>query len=942
VSGIAGRGAELAEIEVVLDAVAGGERKLLVLRGEAGIGKTRLLDVVREGAVERRLNVLYGRATELEGDVPLAPVVDALEPAVRTLPAPALRDLGADQLRRLADVLPGIEDESADRWTPAVPAERWRLHRALGELLDVLGRRAPVALVLDDVHWADPVTLELLDHLLRRPPTRPHLIVLALRPGPVAERLAAARRSTGAGLELEIAPLERADAETLLGEIADPDARERLFRESGGNPLLLQELARAGSDGGPPGGIVEAIGEELRGLDGSARALLDAAAIVGDPFEVDLAAAVAGIERVDALAALDALVDRALVRSTDDARRFAFRHPVVRSAVYAGIPAGARLAGHEAAARELDGAPLPVRAHHLAHAAARGDIEAATTLRAAAAMVRPQAPAIAAEWLLAARRADPELGAEGLSTLAEALVEAGRLQEALAVVDEAVAGVDAARADAAASQDVGAADDEARIRLAIAGASVERQLGEHVAARARLEAALARHSADARLAARLRASLALAAYQRGDYEGMLRWAEEAANAPEAEASARAAGATMLALGLSIAGDEAAAAEAVETALAAFDEVTDEELVSAAELLTAVPWGLTGVERLHDALATAQRAATAVRAGGNGAVAVVFDTAAMLALAQLGRTREAIAAADLTDQAARVTGNDQTVQWVLWMRGWILLEHGDAAAAMTAAEESVALAERLEASWMVTVAGAVLGWALVEHGRCAEGRPLIAAYDSEPGWICRWAPPLVEASIGLGDLDTAATHAERAATYANALPLAGARAAAGRAGALVALARGDAARAAELALAAAADAERIDSMLDVARSRLLAGRALGGSDREAAIRELEAAERLAADAGVTRVADEAVRELRRLGRRVGRGGKRAAGDEGVAGLSTREREVAELVAEGLTNREIAARLFLSEKTIETHLSHTFGKLGVRSRAQVAAAIAAAAD
>lgn len=878
-SGIAGRGVELAAVESTLDAVVGGERKLLVLRGEAGIGKTRLLDVVRAGASERGLPVLYGRATELEGDVPLAPVIDAFEPSVRTLPATALRDLGADQVRRLADVLPGIEDESADRWAPAVPAERWRLHRALGELLDVLSRRAPVALVLDDVHWADPVTLELLDHLLRRPPARPHLIAIALRPGPAAERLAAARRSTGHGVELELSPLERADAESLLGEVADAGARERLFRESGGNPLLLQELARGGGDGGPPGGIVEAIGEELRGLDAPARALLDAAAVLGDPFEVDLAAAVAGIERTDALAALDLLASRAFVHSTDDARRFAFRHPVVRSAVYAGIPAGARLAGHDAAARALIDAPLPVRAHHLAHAAARGDVEAATTLRAAAALVRPQAPAIAADWLLAARRADPMLEAEGLSTLAESLVEAGRLQEGLAVVDEVAAVVDGT--DAAA----GGLEDEVRIRLAIAGASVERQLGQHVGARARLERALAGQPADGRLAARLIAALAMAAFQRGDYEGMFRWAAQAAHAPEAEPSARAALNAMLALGRSLSDDAAGVDEAVQASLAAFETLTDEEIVSAGELLTAVPWALTGVERPHEALATAQRAAAPVRAGGNGSVAVVLEIAAMLSLGQLGRTNEAIAAADLTEQAARVTGNDQAVQWTLWMRGWLLLEHGDAESAKATAEESVALAERLEASWLVTVAGAVLGWALVELGHPEEGRPLIAAYDSEPGWICRWTPPLVQASIALGDLDTARAHAERAAEYAGAMPLAGARAAAGRAGAMVALASGDAPRAAELALAAAADSERIDSVLDVARARLLAGRALGDTDREAAIRELSEAERLAEAAGVTRVRDEAVHEQRRLGRRVGRGGKRAAGCGGVAGLTT---------------------------------------------------------
>ena len=137
----------------------------------------------------------------------------------------------------------------------------------------------------------------------------------------------------------------------------------------------------------------------------------------------------------------------------------------------------------------------------------------------------------------------------------------------------------------------------------------------------------------------------------------------------------------------------------------------------------------------------------------------------------------------------------------------------------------------------------------------------------------------------------------------------------------------------------AEAERVDGALEAARARLVAGRALAGTDRDAALRELAAAAEAAAGAGAARVRDEALREQRRLGRRVGRGGERAAGEDGVAGLSAREREVAVLVADGRTNREIAARLFLSEKTIETVLSRVFRKLGVRSRVEVAAHVAA---
>jgi DNA-binding NarL/FixJ family response regulator len=166
-------------------------------------------------------------------------------------------------------------------------------------------------------------------------------------------------------------------------------------------------------------------------------------------------------------------------------------------------------------------------------------------------------------------------------------------------------------------------------------------------------------------------------------------------------------------------------------------------------------------------------------------------------------------------------------------------------------------------------------------------------------------------------------------------MAGARAAAGRAQALVALADHDAPRAAALALAASEEAEAAGAMLEAARDRLVAGRALLATARDDGVAQLIAAREQAARCGAPRVEDEARLALRRAGVRVGRGGPRAPGGEGLAMLSRREREITELVAEGLTNRQIGARLFLSEKTIETHLTRVFQKLGLRSRAQVAA-------
>ena len=283
-----GREAELEAIEEALDAVARGGRRLLIVRGEAGIGKTRLLAELRERAAAQRFVVLEGRATELERDVPFLPVVDAIEPSLPG--ADALAALGSERLAQLAQVLPGAAADGGD--ARGSGSERWRLHRALGELLALLADGRPLALLVDDVHWADPATFELLEHLLRRPPADSLLLALGARPGPAAERLLAARRAgdTAALVALDLRPLERGAAEALLADIPSPLERERLYEQSGGNPLLLGELARDGGTHAVPGGIVAAVRREVEALPDDARALVQAAAIAGDPFDLDLAA----------------------------------------------------------------------------------------------------------------------------------------------------------------------------------------------------------------------------------------------------------------------------------------------------------------------------------------------------------------------------------------------------------------------------------------------------------------------------------------------------------------------------------------------------------------------------------------------------------------------------------------------------------------------------
>lgn len=925
-----GRETELEAVGGALEAVVAGAGRLVLVRGQAGIGKTRLLEASRERAAALGMVVMEGRATELESDIPLAAVLDALEARLADVPDARLRELGDERLDQLSAVLPALRRRPVSTWASGSAGERWQLYRALRDVIDVLAAARPVALLLDDIHWADPATLEFVEHLMRRPPRGPHLILLSLRPGDAAERLAAAQRAASAdsSVFIELAPLDRGPADLLMERVDDPLERERLYRESGGNPLLLAEFVRLGATGEVPGGIIAAVRAELNDLPPLARGLLEGGAIAGDPFEVDLARVVAGLAQPEALDALDVLCNRELVWPTEHPRRFAFRHPVIRSAVYAAIPVGAQLRGHAAAAAELArvGAALPARARHLAHAATPGDMEAAAVLRAAAGLVRTRAPAIAADWLTAARRSDPSVGAEGLAELAEVLVDAGRLQAALQIVDQAAA--------------VTNADDrELAVRIAVAGASVERLLGRHIPAQRRLDRALATAPEDGWLAARLAADLALSAYVRGDAAEMARWADRARREEAADPLVRASATALFAVSHAYAGRMNAAHAEMDAALAATGSATDEQLAAVAELLMAVAWGAVALERLDAGLAVGRRAGVAARTAGNGSAAVPLDLAAVVALGLLGRIGEALDAADNAEQSARMTRNDQTTQWALWMRAWVLLEAGRLDEALPLAEESAALAERLDDSALVTIAGAVLGAVLVASGDPGRGRLLLADYDVEPGWICRWSPWLVEGDLASGDGEAAREHAARASAIAAAADLPGARAPASRAGALVAIAEQDLQRAEELARAALADSQRIGATLDGARARLLLGRALAPSDRDDAIAELTTAAQDAAEAGGDRVHDEAVRELRRLGRRVGRGGARASG-EGYAALSGREHEIAELVANGSTNREIAARLYLSEKTVERHMTHIFSKLGVRRRAEVAAQVTAA--
>jgi DNA-binding NarL/FixJ family response regulator len=205
--------------------------------------------------------------------------------------------------------------------------------------------------------------------------------------------------------------------------------------------------------------------------------------------------------------------------------------------------------------------------------------------------------------------------------------------------------------------------------------------------------------------------------------------------------------------------------------------------------------------------------------------------------------------------------------------------------------------------------------------------------------CVYYEPLALAELRRRRPEAAARYAGLAEAAADGLGLRVPTSLAQRARAAVLLETGDAAAAAELALASAAGAEKAGARIEAARSRTLAGRALrSAGERDSAITELQAAAKELEACGAVAYHGEAVRELRRLGVRIARrtrSGSQATG--GVASLTARERQLAELVWDRKTNPQIAAELFLSEKTVESHLRNIFHKLGASSRVEVARAI-----
>ncbi len=419
---LVGRADALRAFGAALDATGQGDCCFLGLVGEPGAGKTRLLGELATAAVGRGLVTLWGRAAEFEQEMPFGGVVDALDDQVESgLPSLATR-LGAGTCGLLATVLPSLRAAAPGPDGPAGPAPgrdmtgRYRIYRGMRRLLEDLADPDGVLLILDDVHWADNASVEFLDHLVRHPPRGRVLVAIAYRPAQASPRLAALLGpATGQRRQLTVGPLTFAETEELLGPGLSRPRCRMLHEASGGNPFYLEALARMdqhapltadGVDGSElPPAVRAALLLELDGLSPRARRVAQAAAVAADEFEPALAAVAAEVGEDEALAALNEMAARDIVRPAS-AGRLRFRHPLVRRATYDWAAAGWRLGAHARIAThlaEVRGAPAALRAHHVERSAPFGDQAAIATLLDAAREVAAHAPATAAHWLEAAR-----------------------------------------------------------------------------------------------------------------------------------------------------------------------------------------------------------------------------------------------------------------------------------------------------------------------------------------------------------------------------------------------------------------------------------------------------------------------------------------------------------------------------------------------------------
>ncbi|MCV7020726.1 helix-turn-helix transcriptional regulator [Mycolicibacterium aichiense] len=915
-----GRAAECRALRSVVSTVAGGDSQVLVLRGEAGVGKTALLGYLSEQASALRVLHVAG----IQSDMELAYA------GLQQLCAPLLEHLGdlPDPQRCALDVAfgRGVGD----------PPDRFLVGLAVLSLMAAAAQRQPLLCVVDDAQWLDQVTVQTLGFVARRLLAEPIGLVFAARDDG-AQPLA--------GLpELTVRGLSDGDARELLDSVMlggiDPPVRDRIVSETRGNPLALLEVPRNASatelaggfyiagSASAPGAIETRYVQRIQALPEPTRRLLLVAAAepVGDAALFLRAAAALGIP-IDALAPAEA------AGVIEFGPRMRFRHPLLRSAAYRAADLADRRAIHRALADATDPDADPDRrAWHAANAAAGPDDAVAQELETSAARAQSRGGIAAAAAFLersAILTADPDLrGARALAA-AQAKRDAAAPAAARDLLDVAERGPLSGLQRAQVAR-LRAQMDFVRSRAGEAGAPSVRDT-----AQALLDAARALEHLDdyASRESYLEAIAALLyAGRLGDPRALTYAAQAALAALDREAElSRSVDFLLKGIAARITQGVGAGAESMRIGLdhmciqaAADDRNVLRWLVPAFPILQE-----SSAHELWDQATVQQLSAAAVRAARNAGALAILPRALVYQAGVHLLEGEFRTAATLVEEANAITSATDHYAAVKYHALMLTAWRGDAA-------EAERLIKATEADGISRGEGRVLGLtgyaaAVLYNGLGRYDEALAAARTvceyQDIGFYSWCLYELVEAAARSGARDTAAAAIHDLADRAGA---------SGTDWGLGALA------AAQAMLADDEDADalfteaierlgRTTIAVHRARAHLVYGEWLRRVLRRAdARRQLTEAHDMFVRMGAGAFAERARRELAATGEKV-RAQQPASGGE----LTAQEAQIARLAAEGLTNQEIGAQLFISTHTVEWHLRKVFAKLGITSRRQLRA-------
>ena len=972
--GFIGRGAELARLEAALARVESGVGSTVVIGGEAGIGKTRLVDEFTRFAAARGSTVLAGSCLPSGGRAtPYAPFVEGLRGCIRSVEPGRLPALLGPGRRELARLLPELETAQPDP-VAAIDADlhgQSRLFEALLAFLERVSRTGACLVVIDDLQWADDGTLELLPFLLRNTRASRILFVLLVRSdepavdGAIRHLLAELDRDAGVD-RLELGPLDRAESRALLDARETTDASsdwlDELVRRAAGNPFYLEQLA-AGSGLGQAlsPGLGEVLAAQLADLPPRTRQVLRAAAAAGRRVDDEILAAVLEAPHAEVADALRLALARRILVDADGAGGYSFRHALLREVAYDELLYGERDRLHAAFAEQLGRrgqvGGVPVTAAELAyHWDAAGDVGRAVPAWMEAGRAAERISAFAD-----ARRAFEralELSADSSVDFdrAEALHHAA--DAAVLVGDYAGAVELGRRAIHAVASDPGS--DPVRL-----GALQERQrwylweAGDVAAAAEALAEALRLipESPPTRARARALAHLAGLRLTTGDAEGAVEPARQAL----AVAKTVDGGDGEAALALGILGWVTAASGRAEDGLDLFHQGLDiAERLGGVE---GIALGQTNLAALLDRLGRSEASLDAATAGlerlrelgVSRTYGGILAGHAAKALFDLGRWSEA---ASRADAGLDLDPSGPAAAWLHVVHARIDTNQGrfdDAATHLLAAR---ALMDGLSRSrsYLPALLGAEAELAAFRGERAAvwlAAEQALAAVraggtlDPTLGWVV-WHVIRAEAdavAIG-GGARSAAGDPDRDALMELGL----ARIEAGsrhdpRASALGALCRAELGRY-RGAVDPAAWAGVAEQWRSLGRRYLLAYATYREAEailtsrggRDLASEALRSAHAIAGELGAVPLAREVavLAGHARIGLAAETAGPAAPVDPATAlGLTAREAEVIRLLAAGYSNQQIADALFLTRKTASVHVSNILGKLGVSNRVQAAA-------